>query len=101
LGTVVSDLVFENEQSAVFKVCPVAHSKRIDTQRFILEIENKTSLIKESILEYMNLVRDFTSKVKQQLNYNGSIYIYRTMMVSSHTKFRNVKKMNLKEIISI
>jgi hypothetical protein len=74
-GTVVSDLAFENKQHAVFKVCPVAFSKRLDTQSFILDIENKTSLSKENICEYMNLVSNFTSKFKEQLNYNGSIYI--------------------------
>lgn len=74
-GTVVSDLAFENKQYAVFKICPVAFSKRLDTHAFILDIENKTSLSKENIYEYMNLVSDFTSKFKQQLNFNGSIYI--------------------------
>ena len=74
-GTVVSDLAFENKQHAVFKICPVAFSKRLDTQSFILDIENKTALSKENIYEYMNLVSDFTSKFKEQLNYNGSIYI--------------------------
>ena len=74
-GTVVSDLAFENKQHAVFKICPVAFSKRLDTQSFILDIENKTVLSKENIYEYMNLVSDFTSKFKKQLNYNGSIYI--------------------------
>jgi len=74
-GTVVSDLAFENKQNAVFKICPVAFSKRLDTQSFILDIENKTALSKENIYEYINLVSDFTSKFKEQLNYNGSIYI--------------------------
>jgi len=74
-GTVVSDLAFENKQHGVFKICPVAFSKRLDTQSFILDIENKTALSKENIYEYMNLVSDFTSKFKEQINYNGSIYI--------------------------
>lgn len=74
-GTVVSDLAFENKQHAVFKICPIAFSKRLDSRGFILDIENKTSLSKENIYEYMNLVSDFTSKFKEQLNYNGSIYI--------------------------
>lgn len=74
-GTVVSDLAFENKQHAVFKICPVAFSKRLDTQSFISDIENKTSLSKESIYECMSLVSDFTLKFKDQLNYNGSIYI--------------------------
>jgi len=74
-GTVVSDLAFENKQYAVFKICPVDFSKRLDTQSFILDIENKTALSKENIYKYFNLVSDFTSKFKEQLNYNGSIYI--------------------------
>lgn len=45
-GTVVSDFVFTNKQSPVFKICSVAFSKRLDTQSFILEIENKTLLSK-------------------------------------------------------
>ena len=74
-GTVVSDLAFENKQHDVFKICPVAFSKRLDTQGFIIDIENKSAHSKECIYEYMNLVSEFTSKFKDQLNYNGSIYI--------------------------
>lgn len=74
-GTVISDLAFEDKQHAVFKICPIAFSKRLDTQSFIIDIENKTSLTKENIYEYMSLVSDFTLKFKQQLNFNGSIYI--------------------------
>jgi hypothetical protein len=74
-GTVVSDLAFENKQHVIFKICPVAFSKRLDNQSFIMEIMNKTPLSKDNIYEYMNLASDFTSKYKQQLNFNGSIYI--------------------------
>lgn len=74
-GTVVSDLAFENKQHNIFKICPVAFSKRLDNQSFIMEIMNKTPLSKDNINEYMNLASDFTSKYKQQLDFNGSIYI--------------------------
>jgi hypothetical protein len=74
-GTVISDLAFENNQHTIFKICPVAFSKRLDPQSFIIDIENKTSLTKENIYEYMSLVSDFTLKFKKQLNFNGSIYI--------------------------
>ena len=74
-GTVFSDLAFESKQHAVFKICPVAFSKRLNTQSFIFNIENKTSLTKENIYEYMNLVSEFTLKFKHKLNFNGSLYI--------------------------
>ena len=74
-GTIISDLAFENKQHTIFKICPVAFSKRLDNQSFILDIENKTSLSKDYINEYMNLVSDFTSKYKQILNFDGDIYI--------------------------
>jgi hypothetical protein len=74
-GTIISDLAFENKQHTIFKICPVAFSKRLDNQSFILDIENKTSLSKDYINEYMNLVSDFTSKYKQILNFDGNIYI--------------------------
>ena len=74
-GTIISDLAFENKQHTIFKICPVAFSKRLDNQSFILDIENKTSLSKDYINEYMNLVSDFTSKYRQILNFDGDIYI--------------------------
>jgi len=74
-GIVVSDLAFENKKHAVFKICPVAFSKRLNTKSFISDIESKTSLSKENICDYMNLVSDFISNYKQQLNFTGSIYI--------------------------
>jgi hypothetical protein len=74
-GTIVSDIAFDSKQYTVFKICPVAFSSRLDTQNFIVEIENKTSLSKENIFEYMDLVNDFTTKFKNQLNCNGAIYI--------------------------
>ena len=40
-GTVISDLVFENKSHINFKICPVAFSKRLDSQSFILDIEKK------------------------------------------------------------
>jgi hypothetical protein len=58
-GTVISDLAFIKKDFAIFKICPVAFSIRIDTQSFITDIEKKTSLSKENIYEYMNLVRNF------------------------------------------
>ena len=74
-GTIISDLAFEHKQHTIFKICPVAFSKRLDNLSFILDIENKTSLSKEYINEYMNLVSDFTSKYRQILNFDGDIYI--------------------------
>ena len=74
-GTIISDLAFENIQHAIFKICPVAFSKRLDNHSFVVDIENKTSLSKDYIYEYMNLVSDFTSKYRQTLNFDGGIYI--------------------------
>ena len=74
-GTIISDIAFENKQHTIFKICPIAFSKRLDNQSFILDIENKTSLSKDYINEYMNLVSDFTSKYRQLLNFDGDIYI--------------------------
>lgn len=74
-GTVISDLAFIKKDFAIFKICPVAFSIRIDSQSFIKDIEKKTLLPKENIYEYIDLVRNFLSKFKQQLNLNGSIYI--------------------------
>lgn len=74
-GTVVSDLAFENKHYSVFKICPVAFSKRLDSQGFMLEIENKSAHSRECIYEYMNLVSEFTSKFRDKLNHNGSLYI--------------------------
>jgi hypothetical protein len=74
-GTVISDLAFENKYHCVFKICPVAFSKKIDYQSFILNIESKTSFTSKDICEYMTLVSDFMLKFKQQLNRRGSIFI--------------------------
>jgi hypothetical protein len=74
-GTVVSDLVFENKKLPVFKICPVAFSKRLDTQSFILDIENKTSISIDRINEYLQLVSNFNLIFKDQLNLDGFIYI--------------------------
>ncbi len=74
-GTIISDLAFENKQHAIFKICPVGFSKRLDNHSFILDIENKTSFSKNYMYEFMNLVSAFTSKYSQTLNFDGELYI--------------------------
>jgi hypothetical protein len=74
-GTVISDLVFDYENDKIHKICPVAFSKRIEPNNFILDILNKTPLSEESINQNIKLVNTFVSKMRDSLNCNGQIYI--------------------------
>jgi hypothetical protein len=74
-GTVISDLVFDYENDKTHKICPVAFSKRIEPNNFLLDILNKTPLSEESIKQNITLVNTFVSKMRDSLNCNGQIYI--------------------------
>jgi len=74
-GTVISDLVFDYENDKIHKICPVAFSKRIEPNNFVLDILNKTSLSEESINLNKKLVNTFVSQMRDTLNCNGQIYI--------------------------
>jgi hypothetical protein len=74
-GTVISDLVFDYENDKIYKICPVAFSKRIEPNNFVLDILNKTQLTQESIVQNIKLVNTFVSRMRDSLNCNGQIYI--------------------------
>lgn len=74
-GTIISDLVFDFENDKIHKICPVAFSKRIYPNNFVLDILNKTPLTEESINQNIKLVNTFVSKIRDTLNCNGQIYI--------------------------
>ncbi len=74
-GTVISDLVFDYENDKTHKICPVAFSKRIEPNNFVLDILNKTPLSEESIIQNIKLVNTFVSRMRDSLNSNGQIYI--------------------------
>ena len=74
-GTVISDLVFDQNYEMIYKICPVAFSKRLESSTFILDIVNKTILSEESINNNIKLVRSYLLNVKNSLSYSGQIYI--------------------------
>ena len=74
-GTIISDLAFDFENDKIHKICPVAFSKRIHPNNFVLDILNKTPLTEESINQNIKLVNTFVSKIRDTLNCNGQIYI--------------------------
>ncbi len=74
-GTVISDLVFECKNEIIYKICPIAFSKRIDSNKFALDIVNKTSLSEESINKNIKLVNSFMIKMRNEINCKGYKYI--------------------------
>ncbi len=74
-GTVISDLIFDYENDKIYKICPIAFSKRIEPNNFLSDILNKTTLSEESIKKNIKLVNTFISQIRDTLNCNGSIYI--------------------------
>ena len=74
-GTVLSDIIFEQKSEIVYKICPIAFSKRIDTNDFVLDIINKTALSKDLISNTMKLASLFVSNTRNILTCNGEIYI--------------------------
>lgn len=74
-GTVISDIVFEKEENKIFKICPVAFSKRLKTSDFKTEIINKSDISLDDINFSMHLVENFNSRYRDVLNYSGSIFI--------------------------
>lgn len=74
-GTVISDLVFDQNYEMIYKICPVAFSKRLESSNFVFDIVNKTILSEESINNNIKLVRSYLLKVKSSLSYSGQIYI--------------------------
>ena len=74
-GTVISDLVFDQNYEMIYKICPIAFSKRLESSNFVLDIVNKTILSEESINNNIKLVRSYLLKVKNSLSYSGQIYI--------------------------
>ena len=74
-GTVISDLVFDQNYEIIYKICPVAFSKKLESSNFVLDIVNKTILSVDSINNNIKLVRTFLLKVKNSLNYCGQVYI--------------------------
>lgn len=74
-GTVISDLVFDQNYEMIYKICPVAFSKRLESSTFVLDIVNKTILSEESINNNIKLVRSYLLNVKNSLSYSGQIYI--------------------------
>jgi hypothetical protein len=59
----------------IYKICPVAFSKRQDNSNFLLDIINKTTLSEVSINDTIKLVSSYLLKVKFFLSYSGKIYI--------------------------
>jgi len=74
-GTVISDLVFDRNIEKIFKICPVAFSKRLESSNFVLDIVNKTNLSEDSINNNIKLVRSYMLKVKKYISYRGQLYI--------------------------
>jgi len=74
-GTVISDLVFDQNYEIIYKICPVAFSKKLESSNFVLDIVNKTILSVDSINNNIKLVRTYLLKVKNSLNYCGQLYI--------------------------
>ena len=74
-GTVISDLVFDQNYEMIYKICPVAFSKRLESSNFVFDIVNKTIFSEESINNNIKLVRSYMLKVKNSLSYSGKIYI--------------------------
>ena len=74
-GTVISDLVFDQNYEMIYKICPVAFSKRLESSNFVFDIVNKTIFSEESINNNIKLVRSYLLKVKSSLSYSGQIYI--------------------------
>ena len=74
-GTVISDLVFDQNNEMIYKICPVAFSKRLESSNFVLDIVNKTSLSEVSINNNIKLVSSYLLKVKNYLSYSGQLYI--------------------------
>ena len=74
-GTVISDLVFDQNYEMIYKICPVAFSKKLESSNFVLDILNKTILSEESINNNIKLVKTYLLKVKNSLSCSGHIYI--------------------------
>jgi len=74
-GTVISDLVFDQNYEIIYKICPVAFSKKLESSNFVLDIVNKTILSVDSINNNIKHVRTYLLKVKNSLNYCGQLYI--------------------------
>ncbi len=74
-GTVISDIIYEKEENKIFKICPVAFSKRLKISDFKAEIINKSDISIDDINMSMHLVENFNSRFRDMLNYSGSIFI--------------------------
>ena len=74
-GTVISDLVFDKNYDLIYKICPIAFSKRIESSNFVLDIVDKTILSEDSINNNAKLVRAYLLKVNNALSYSGQLYI--------------------------
>ncbi len=67
--------MFDQNYEMIYKICPVAFSKRLKSSNFVLDIVNKTILSEELINNNIKLVRSYLLKVKNSLSYSGQIYI--------------------------
>lgn len=63
-GTVISDLVFDQNYEMIYKICPFAFSKRLESSNFVFDIVNKTILSEKSIKNNIKLVSSYLLKVK-------------------------------------
>ena len=74
-GTVISDLIFHQNYKVIYKICPVAFSKRLEFSNFVFYLVSKTILSEDSINNNIKLVRSYLLKVKNSLSYSGYLYI--------------------------
>jgi|LakMenEpi03Aug12_release.lakeMendotaPanAssembly.Ray.scaffolds.fasta_scaffold20773_4 hypothetical protein len=74
-GTVISDLVFDQNYEMIYKICPVAFSKRLESSNFVLDIVNKTIFTEDAINNNIKIVRSYLLKVKKSLSDSGHLYI--------------------------
>lgn len=74
-GTVISDLLFEYNNANVYKICPIAFSKKNDSSNFILDIVNRTSLTEDKIHNNNKIASSFILRARNFINTSGHFYI--------------------------
>jgi len=77
-GTVISDLSFEYNNDIMFKICPVAFSRKNDPINFIKDVRNRTCLSEDMIKNINKNANTFSLRARDFIKSSGQFYIPKT-----------------------
>ena len=75
LGSVISDILFRNDNYYKFNICPITLAKRSNSIGFIHYVYNKLKQDVETVSKKMNQVDNLLIELRHDFNYSGINYL--------------------------